>query len=70
MNAVSLDPIEKGTIESIDETGKGVITTLTGAKIDFQQDYSKELGLTAGMKVKYCLVNIDGKYAATSLKSV
>jgi hypothetical protein len=65
---VSLDPVEKGTIDSIDDLGNGVLIDRTGAKLSFQQDYSKELGIVKGSKVRYTIVNVDGKYIPTSLK--
>jgi hypothetical protein len=65
---VSLDPVEKGTVEAIDELGNGVLIDRTGAKLSFQQDYFKELGIVKGVKVKYTIVNVDGKYLPTSLK--
>ncbi len=68
LKAVSLDPVEKGTIDSIDDLGNGVLIDRTGAKLSFQQDYSKELGIVKGVKVRYAIVNVDGKYLPTSLK--
>jgi hypothetical protein len=68
LKGVSLDPVEKGTIDSIDDLGNGVLIDRTGAKLSFQQDYSKELGIVKGVKVKYTIVNVDGKYLPTSLK--
>ena len=67
---MSLDPIEKGVILTIDETGKGTIKEPNGTVMEFQQDYAKELGLAKDMKVRYSIVNVDGKYFATSLKTV
>ena len=66
--AVSLDPMEKGTIDFIDDLGNGVLIDRTGNKLSFQQDYFKELGIVKGVKVKYTIVNVDGKYLPNSLK--
>lgn len=68
---VSLDPVDKATIESIDlELGTGVILDRSGNKIEFSQNYCKELGLNPGMVVKFTPVNINGTTRATSLKTL
>lgn len=68
---VSLDPVEKASIESIDfANGTGVIVDKVGNKIDFDQNYGKELGLDKGVVVKFAPVYVDGKMKATALKPV
>ncbi len=70
VKAVSLDPVDKGIVETIDGDGSGIIAEANGTKIDFKQDYAKELGIVVGLKVKYVVLNVDGKYIATSLKPI
>ncbi|MCE3228823.1 MAG: hypothetical protein K0S32_3374 [Bacteroidetes bacterium] len=66
---VSLDPVERASIDSIDyANNSGVIIDKVGNKIDFEQNYAKELGLDKGIMVKFAMVTVDGKMKATSLK--
>lgn len=67
--AVSLDPVEKGTVEKIDyETGNGQLVDKQGNRYEFVQNYGKELGLQKGTVVKYAVVTVDGATKATALK--
>lgn len=67
---VSLDPVEKATIETIDfATGTGTIKDKAGFIYSFTQNYCKELGLDRGVAVKFAPVTFDGKMQATALKT-
>lgn len=67
---VSLDPVEKATIETIDfATGQGTIKDRVGTIISFTQNYCKELGLDRGVAVRFAPVTVDGKVQATALRS-
>lgn len=67
---VSLDPVDKATIETIDfSSGTGTIKDKSGAIYEFTQNYCKELGLDRGMAVKFAPVTYDGKMKATALKA-
>jgi hypothetical protein len=66
---VSLDPVERGTIQSINyELETGVLTDRFNNPIDFEQNYGKEMGLVQGSEVRYVIVTVDGKQKATALK--
>lgn len=66
---VSLDPVEKGTIQSINyDLETGVLTDRLGNTLDFAQNLGKEMGLIAGSEVRYAIVFVDGKPKATALK--
>ncbi|MDX2173778.1 MAG: hypothetical protein SFY56_11705 [Bacteroidota bacterium] len=68
---VSLDPVDKATIQSIDYIkGKGVIVDNVGNQIEFEQSYGRELGLVNQSKVKFVPVTVNGVMKATSLKLV
>lgn len=68
---VSLDPVEKGTIQTIDyDKQTGVLRDRVGNLIDFEQNLGRELGLVSGTKVRYALVTVDGQQKATALKLV
>jgi len=55
--AVSLDPVEKGKIESLDPaTNSGTLKDNTGKVIPFSQDYIAELGLKVGDRVSYASI--------------
>ncbi len=55
--AVSLDPVEKGKIVTIDPaTNSGTLTDNTGNTVNFVQDYITELGLATGDRVSYAMV--------------
>ncbi len=55
--AVSLDPVDKGKIESLDPaTNSGTLKDNTGTIITFNQDYITELGLAVGDRVSYASV--------------
>ncbi len=67
--AVSLDPVEKATIETIDfTTGTGTIKDKIGNVIPFQQSYAQEMGLAVGNVVKFASVIVGGVNTATALK--
>ncbi len=67
--AVSLDPIEKATIETIDfNTGTGTLKDKVGTIIPFQQNYAQEMGLAVGNVVKFAPVMVSGINTATALK--
>jgi len=68
---VSLDPVEKGTITSIDyDLGSGTLTDRLKNVINFDQVFAKELSLVKGSIVRYDVCNFAGKPIATSLKLV
>ncbi len=68
---VALDPVEKGTITSVNyDLGTGTLTDRLGNVVDFDQVYLKEIGIISGSIVRYLLVNYNGKPLATSLKLV
>ena len=68
---VALDPVEKGTITSVNyELGTGTLTDRLGNVIDFDQVYVKEIGIVSGSIVRYLELNNNGKPLATSLKLV
>lgn len=55
--AVSLDPVEKGTIQSLDAgNNTGTLKDNAGNIITINQNYITELGLTDLMKVNYTVV--------------
>ncbi len=55
--AVSLDPVEKGKILSLDiKTNSGTLKDNTGNTLTFYQDYMSELGLAVGDRVSYASV--------------
>lgn len=60
--AVSLDPVDKGKIESLEPTtNSGTLKDNTGKVIPFNQDYLTELGLKVGDRVSYAsVVNSSG----------
>ena len=65
----SLDPVEKGKIDVIDPiAGTGILTDKAGNKINFEQNYGTELGLTAGAVVRFATVTVNGTVKATALK--
>lgn len=69
--AVSLDPVEKAKITTIDITaGTGTLTDNAGNVLNFVQNYCAELGLATGVKVQYSLVMANGAWMATSLQVV
>jgi len=69
--AVSLDPVEKAKIATIDpRAGTGTLTDNAGNSISFVQNYCTELGLAVGVKVHYTLVMANGALTETSLQIV
>ena len=67
--AVSLDPVEKGKIVTIDAANNsGTLTDNAGNTVNFIQDYITELGLAAGDKVSYEMVMSGGAMLATALQ--
>lgn len=67
--AVSLDPVDKGTVQSIDyASGNGVLTDKSGTKLEFVQNYAQELGIAAGTPVKFATILVGGVAMATSLR--
>jgi len=66
---VSLDPVEKGTIQSINyELGNGVLLDRLGNAIDFEQYLCREMGILEASVVRYVPVTVNGQRKATSLK--
>lgn len=70
--AVSVNPIEKGTILDINfDQGSGTIEeTESGVRYPFLQTYLRELKLDKGMVTTYSLVNVKGVLTAVSLSPV
>ncbi|MDZ4664262.1 MAG: hypothetical protein SGJ15_05240 [Bacteroidota bacterium] len=67
--AVSLDPVEKGTIVTTNAANNsGTLTDNTGNTVGFVQDYITELGLAAGDRVSYAMVNYNGAMVATAIQ--
>lgn len=67
--AVSLDPVEKGTIVTTDAANNsGTLTDNTGNTVKFVQDYITELGLATGDRVSYAMVNYQGAMVATAIQ--
>ena len=67
--AVSLDPVEKGTIVTTDAANNsGTLTDNTGNTVKFVQDYIPELGLATGDRVSYAMVNYQGAMVATAIQ--
>ncbi len=67
--AVSLDPVEKGKIQTIDVANNcGTLTDNVGNVINFVQDYIAELGLTVGDKVSFAMVMSGGAMLATAVQ--
>lgn len=67
--AVSLDPVEKGKIVTVDAgSNSGSLTDNLGNTVKFMQDYLTELGIAPGDKVNYCMVNYNGAMIATALQ--
>ncbi|HRH11752.1 MAG TPA: hypothetical protein PLU73_09565 [Bacteroidia bacterium] len=65
----SLDPVDKGTVESIDlTTGMGTLKDRAGNIIDFIQNYTTELGINVGSTVRFTSVFADGMIRATCLR--
>lgn len=59
--AVSLDPVEKGRILTLDAaTNSGTLRDNVGNEINFVQDYITELGLAVGDRVSYATVTPAG----------
>lgn len=68
---VSLDPVEKGIVESIDfSTGIGVLIDKNNDKISFEQNYAKEIGIDVKSIVRFARVAGNGKITATALKPI
>jgi hypothetical protein len=67
--AVSLDPVEKGTIVTTDAANNsGTLTDNAGNTVNFVQDYITELGLASGDRVSYAMVNYNGAMVATAIQ--
>lgn len=67
--AVSLDPVEKGTILTVDATSNsGTLKDNAGNTVNFVQDYLTELNINPNDRVSYCMVMSGGAYVATALQ--
>ncbi len=67
--AVSLDPVEKGRIVTINPANNsGTLTDNLGNTVNFVQDYITELGLATGDRVSYSMVNFQGAMVATAIQ--
>jgi len=70
--AVSLNPVERGIINSIIDPiqGIGTIRETSGNILEFIQEYFPQLDIKEGDKVDYTIIYIDGKPKATSLVKI
>lgn len=67
--AVSLDPVEKGTVLTVDAaTNSGTLKDNAGNTVKFIQDYLTELNINPNDRVNYCMVMNQGTYVATALQ--
>lgn len=67
--AVSLDPVEKAKIQTMDVSNNtGTLVDNKGNVLKFAQNYMTELGLQIGDKVSYSLVFVGGSPMATALQ--
>lgn len=67
--ATALDPVERGTIESIEYVGgTGILIDKAGNKLNFEQPYGQELGLAKDVIVRFATVTVNGMAMATSLR--
>ncbi len=69
--AVSLDPVEKAKIQTMDvANNSGTLVDNGGNVLKFSQNYMTELGLQVGDKVTYSMVMSGGAWMATTLQKV
>ncbi len=69
--AVSLDPVEKAKIQTMDVANNtGTLVDNGGNVLKFVQNYMTELGFQVGDKVTYSMVMSGGAWIATTLQKV